>query len=672
MTRSGYRTRLFWLTLGLCALAIEHGIAGYGTATAQTPSSAVPEVITDPAQMPKSFKEAPQLSELVQQGQLPPLQERIGEEPLVIKPTNDIGRYGGTWRRGFTGPADGQNIDRIQHNHLLFWDARVQRLVPNIVRGWEVSNGGRTFTFFLRRGMKWSDGHPFTADDILFWFEDVYLHEELVPTKAAWNSIGGQQGVWEKVDDSTFQVKFKQPYYMFLEELASLGVAGHFTRGKEGMGVFAPKHYMRQFHPKYVGQETVDRLTKQAGYDNWVQFFKFKNDPKLNVECPVTTPWMVTSPLNTPQLVLVRNPYYFAVDTEGHQLPYIDKIVMSLAENLEVLNLRAIAGEYDFQARHIDLAKVPVFIENQRRGNYTIRFWRGLHGTDAGFFFNQNYDADPEIRKWLLHKDFRIALSLGIDRDQLNEVYWLGLGDAGSAAPSPESPYSPGAQYRKLHATFNPTQANAILDRLGLEKRDAEGFRLRSDGKTRLVLDITTVGAAFVNWTGIAEMVAEHWAKNLGIKAHVQELERSLRGVRLLNNELQVAVWSNDGSDNPFTYPFHTMAYAPNSAIGTLHGKWWQSGGTQGVKPEGDLLKQLELFDKGKAVPPEERIELGQEILRLLVENVWVMGTVGISPALMGVEIISNKMGNVPQVVPFSTPAQTPGNARPEQFYLKP
>jgi peptide/nickel transport system substrate-binding protein len=599
------------------------------------------------------------------------VQERIGQDPLVIKPTNEIGKYGGIWRRGFTGPADGQNIDRIQHNHLLFWDARVTKVVPNILKGWEIADEGKTFTFFLRRGMKWSDGHPFTADDILFWYEDIYLHNELVPTKAAWNSVGGKQGIWEKVDDHTFRVKFAQPYYMFLEELASLGVAGHFTRGYEAMGVFAPQHYLKQFHPKYAGQEAVEKIAKQGGYDNWVQLFKFKNNPKLNVECPVTTPWVVTSPINTPQLVLERNPYYFAVDTEGNQLPYIDRIVMTLAENLEVLNLRAIAGEYDFQARHIDLAKVPVFIENQKKGNYTVRFWRGLHGTDAGFFLNQNYDADPEINKWLRNKDFRIALSLGIEREQLNEVYWLGLGDPGSAAPSPDSPYSPGAEFRKLHATFDAKKANEILDRLGLEKKDAEGFRLRTDGKGRLTLEITTVGAAFVNWTGIAEMVAEQWAKNIGIKALVQQVERSLHETRRQNNELPILVWSNDGSDNPFTYPFHTMAYAPHSAMGPLYGKWWQSNGAQGVKPEGDILKQLELFDQGKAVPPEKRTAIGQEILKLLAENVWVIGTVGVSPALMGVEIVSNKMGNIPEVVPFSTPAQTPGNARPEQFYFK-
>lgn len=655
-----------FLPLVVLVVHTHAGVAGQANADTR-----VPEIITDAALLPKSFHEAPMLGALVKQGKLPPVEQRLPQEPEVIRPTHKIGRYGGTLRRGFTGPADGQNIDRIQHNHLLFWDTTVTTVTPHIAKSWEVSHGGKTFTFFLRKGMKWSDGQPFTADDFIFWYKDIYLNDQLNPTKARWNEIGGEQGVWEKVDQYAFRVKFVKPYYMFLEELASLGVAGHFTRGGRAMGLFAPKHYLKQFHPKYVGLTQVNKLAKQQGYDSWAQLFKFKNSPKLNIDCPVTTPWVVTNPLNTTQLVLERNPYYFGVDTVGNQLPYIDRIVMTLAQNLEVLNLWAIAGEYDFQSRHIDLAKVPVFIENQPKGNYTVRFWRGLHGTDAGLFFNQTYEADPEIAKWLRNKDFRIALSMGIDRDQLNEIFWLGLGDPGSAVPSPASQYSPGQKYRKLHSEFDPDQANQILNRLGLDGKDGDGFRIRTDGKGRLVFKLATIGAAFLNWTGIAEMVVEQWAQHIGIKARVQEMERSLYSVLSRNNDLQISVFSNDGSDNPFTYPFHVMACHGANGMAPLHGRWWESGGTQGIKPEGDLLRQLELFERAKGLPFEQRTELGQEILRLLGENVWVIGTVGVSPAFMGVVIVSNEMGNVPEVVPFSSPAQTPGNARPEQFYFK-
>ncbi len=181
-----------------------------------------------------------------------------------------------------------------------------------------------------------------------------------------------------------------------------------------------------------MGKEAVEKIAKAEGYDNWVSLLKFKNDCAFNPELPTITAWKTTTPINTPVWTLERNPYFYMVDTEGNQLPYIDKVVISLAENLEVLNLRAVAGEYDFQARHIDISKLPVFLENQEKGGYKVYFDPAEHGCDACLFVNQTYDADPEIAKWLQNRDFRIALSLAIDRDQLNETFWLGLGTPGS------------------------------------------------------------------------------------------------------------------------------------------------------------------------------------------------------------------------------------------------
>ncbi len=639
-------------------------------AAAPAASGNVPQVITDPAKMPKQFKESPLLTEQVKAGKLPGVEQRLPEEPLVLQPTNEIGKYGGNWRMAFTGPADKQNMERHNHDHLIYWDAKVETVVPHIAKGWEAQDGGKTIVFKLRKGMKWSDGEPFTADDIMFWYEDLYLNEDLNPSKQAYMAVGGKQGTIEKLDDYTVAFKFDQPYYMLLEQVASLGVAGHMAEGWHALGLWSPKHYMKQFHPKYTDRAQLDQQAKAAGFDNWATYFKDRNDVSRNVACPTTAPWKFTSPITGPSAVMERNPYFFAVDTEGNQLPYIDKITWTLAENLEVANLRAIAGEYDLQVRHMDIAKLPAFKENEKKGNYTVGFWKWLHGTDAGFFVNQDFDADPEIAKWLTNKDFRIALSLGIDRDQLNEVFWLGQGEPGGPAPAENTPYNAGPGSRKLNSTLDPKRANDILDKLGLTK-GPDGLRQRSDGQGTLTLTVTTVGAAFVNWTGIAEMVSQHWAKNIGIKAQVEEVERSLMTRRLNANELQIRVWSNDGSDNPFTYPFHDMAFSQDSGIGPDTGKWVQSGGKLGRKPVGDLAKQLEAFDKGKTVPAEERKALGQEINKLMADNVWVIGTVGVSPALLGIVIRKNNMANVPDSVVGSTPGQTPGNARPEQFFFK-
>jgi peptide/nickel transport system substrate-binding protein len=630
----------------------------------------LPQVITDPTRMPKQFKEAPLLAEQVKAGKLLPVEQRLPEEPLVLQPTDAVGTYGGTWHMAFTGPGDRQNMERHNHDHLIYWDAKVENIVPNIAKSWDAQDGGKSIVITLRKGMKWSDGQPFTADDIMFWYEDLYLNEELNPSKAAFMAIGGKQGSVEKIDDHTVAFKFDQPYYMLLEQIASLAVAGHMTEGWHAMGLWAPKHYMQQFHPKYVDAAALDAQAKAAGFDNWATYFKERNDTSHNVDCPTTAPWKYSTPITGSTTVAERNPYYFAVDTEGNQLPYIDKISWGLAENLEVANLRAIAGEYDLQVRHMDIAKLPAFKENEQRGGYTVGFWKWLHGSDAGFFVNQNYNADPEIAKWLTNKDFRVALSLGIDRDQLNETFWLGQGEPGGPAPAEDTPFSAGPGSRKLHSTLDPQQANQLLDKLGLVK-GPDGIRQRTDGQGALILTVTTVGAAFVNWTGIAEMVSQHWLKNLGIKANVEELERTLQTRRLNANELQIRVWSNDGSDNPFTYPFHDMAFSQDSGIGPESGKWFQSGGKVGTKPEGDLLRQLEDFEKAKGVPAEERQALGQDINKLMAENVWIIGTVGVSPALLGIVIKKNTMANVPEHVVGSTPGQTPGNARPEQFYFK-
>jgi peptide/nickel transport system substrate-binding protein len=639
-------------------------------AAAAAPSTNLPQIITDPAKTPKQFKEAPMLADLVKAGKLPPVEQRLPSEPLVIQPTNEIGKYGGNWRMAFTGPADSQNMERHNHDHLIYFDAKVEQLVPNVAKGWDVQDGGRTVVIKLRQGMKWSDGQPFTADDIMFWYEDLYLNDDLNPAKAAFMAIGGKQGTVEKVDDSSVAFKFEQPYYMFLDQIGTLAVAGHMTNGRFAMGLWAPKHYMQQFHPKYTSMDALTQQAKAANFDNWASFFKDRNDTSRNVDCPTTAPWKYTSPVTGQAAVNERNPYYFGVDTQGNQLPYVDKITWTLAENLEVANLRAIAGEYDLQVRHMDIAKLPAFKENEQKAGYTVGFWKWHHGADAGFFVNQSYDADPEIAKWLTNKDFRVALSLGIDRDQLNETFWLGQGEPGGAAPAEDSPFNAGLGSRKLHATLDVKQANDLLDKLGLVK-GPDGMRMRSDGQGPLILTVITVGAAFVNFTGIAEMVAAHWLKNIAIKANIEEEERSLMTRRLNANELQIRVWQNDGSDTPFLYPPHAMAFSHDSGIGPAFGDWFQSGGKLGKKPDGDILKQLDDFEKAKGVPAQERVPLGQDINKLMAENVWIIGTVGISPAVLGIVIKKNNIGNVPDAVVGSTPGQTPGNARPEQFYFK-
>ena len=454
-----------------------------------------PELILDPTKWPTKFSEAPMLAELVKQGKLPPVEQRVPKEPLVIKPVHEIGRYGGTWRRGFTGPGDSENGNRIvSSDKLLFWEYTGTQVRPCVARQWLLADDGKSVTLYLRKGHKWSDGKPFTADDFMFWYEDIYLNKDIVPVQHPDFLINGKSGVIKKIDETTVLFEFPEPNYLFLDILAgstAMG-GGQALWQMEGrtMGAYMPAHYVKQFHPKYIGMDAANAKAKAANFDSWLGYLKNRWDWRLNPELPVLTPWKVVTPINNPTWVMERNPFFYEVDTAGNQLPYIDRIQMTVAENLEVLNLRAIAGQYDLQERHTAMTKLPVFLENRDKVGYDVRLDPALNGSDATLQVNHAYEADAEVAKWLHTADFRRALSMGIDRDQLNETFWLGIGTPGSIAPAESTPYNPGPEWRKKWSTLDVKQSNALLDKIGLSKKDGEGYRLRADGKGRLRIEL--------------------------------------------------------------------------------------------------------------------------------------------------------------------------------------
>ncbi|MCC6167468.1 MAG: ABC transporter substrate-binding protein [Caldilineaceae bacterium] len=632
-----------------------------------------PTIITDVNSYPTAFAEAPILAEKVAAGGLPPVEERlpVREDLLVIQPLDEIGKYGGVWRRGFTGPGDQQNGERVAGgDRLLFWDAdEFPKLTPNLAKGWEVSEDGKTITIFLRNGAKWSDGEPFTANDIMFWYEHMYQNEDLVPVRDAFFNIDKGASL-EMVDDYTIQFNFPEANTLFLEVLASsVNVfAGHVIQGDFGLGGFAPAHYLEQFHPDFVEQAELDAKVAEAGFDNWVNLFKDRNSWSVNPDLPVMTPWKTVNPATTDTWVLERNPYYYGVDTAGNQLPYIDTISMSLAENLEVLNLRAINGELDYQARHLAIANVPVFLENQEQGNYTLYLDPAQHGADGAFMFNQSYEADPEVAKWIKNVDFRRALSLAVDRDSINEIIFLGIGVPGSAVVAESSVFNPGPEYRTLWSTYDPEKANQMLDEIGLTEKDSEGYRLRTDNGERLVLEIPSI-PAFINFTALAELVKEDWAE-VGIFANVVESERSLVEQRRAANDLPIFLWQNDGTDELYLYPYHALPVANTSGTGPAFGDWYASGGTSGIEPPDNVKAVLDLFSQGLQAGPEERIEIGKQIWATITDEVWTMGTVGQSGAFMGVRVVKNNMGNIPSRQFNIQAGQTPNISRPSTFFF--
>jgi len=266
-----------------------------------------PEILRDVALYPKRFREAPMLAELVKAGKLPPLAERLPgrEELMVVKPLREIGKYGGRWRRGFTGPADNENGNRIcSTDKLLMWDYTGNTVMPSLVKSWRQSSDGKTTALFLRKGLRWSDGHPFTAEDFRFWYEEIYQNKSLIPTPIPDLQINGKPGRLTVRDEYTVLFEFPEPYFLFVEILAgdTLIGGGQATGMARAsfMGAYAPAHYLKQFLPKFSSVDEVTRKAKAAGFDGWVSYLRNRTNWALNVELPVLTPWKTVSPINTP------------------------------------------------------------------------------------------------------------------------------------------------------------------------------------------------------------------------------------------------------------------------------------------------------------------------------------------------------------------------------------
>lgn len=600
------------------------------------------------------------LAELVKQGKLPPVDERLPEEPLVVTPIEEVGQYGGTWHRAAVGPNDIQTPARLMYDNLVRWNIEGSEVIPNVAKSWEISEDGTTFTFYLRPGMKWSDGEPFTADDILFYINDHLGNEEITPTFPNWLILGGERVKAEKVDDYTVRFVFAEPNGLFLTRLASA----------DGLAMtLYPKHYLSQFHAHYVDVEELTAKAKEAGFEFWYQLYSDRGGdmwgaPKNNPDLPVIHAWRVTVTPPANPVVLERNPYYWKVDTAGNQLPYIDAIEHVIVENSEVLNLKAIAGELDMQLRHILFSNFPLFQENKEKGNYRVLQWTRGYITDAVIAPNVAH-KDPVMRQILGDKRFRWALSLGINRDEIIESVYLGMAEPNQVSPLPTSPFYWEEQAKNL-IEYDPDRANQLLDEMGLTERDAEGYRLRPDGKR---LTITYEYApVFGSWGDIGEFLATHW-KKLGIELLVKEEARPLFYERKAANEHDMGVWIGSAEFNPLIDPRWFLPYSVESIHAIPYATWWTSGGKEGEEPPEELKKTQELYDQiARTTDPEEQKRLFRQILELNKEHLWVIGICTAPPEIV---IVKNNFRNVPEHAVSDWHLMTPGATMPEQYFFK-
>jgi peptide/nickel transport system substrate-binding protein len=619
-----------------------------------------------PASAQSRYKEAPQLTEQVRAGRLPAVDQRLPESPLVVPAVERVGEYGGVWRRAFLGPADANNYVRVVFDSLFRHSPDGGKIEPKIAAGAEHSADYKTWTIKLRKGARWSDGAAFGADDIMFWYKDVLLNKDLTPALPGWmrNKDGSPVAV-EKIDDITVRFAFAEPATLFLTALVAA------DGGDRTFAAFLPAHYLKKFHPSYTPKDEVDKAAQAAGFKTWTELFAARNAPPENPERPTMAAWVPTSRVSDPVLTLRRNPYFVGVDTAGNQLPYIDEVRFTYFADVQALNLAAIAGQFDMQERHIQMTNYPVFKDEERKGKYKVLTWSTFGGADAAITFNQTYRADPEMGKLMASKNFRVALSHAINRDQIKESAFLGLGEARQGVPAPWHPYFPGEEHAKKYTGYDLALANRMLDALGLDKKDAQGIRLLPNGKPATI-EIAIV-PAFGAWPDVGQLVAKDWEK-VGIKTVVQIRERALHFKMRDANELMAEIWNQDTTGFPFTGNTKFDIRIPAIQIGNfgpLHGQWYRSNGADGVEPPAQIKKLVELIDTAKTVGGEQQIKVAQDLFKIWADEVYEVGIVGLTPMIQGVVVLNSRMRNVPTQVGNDWPLRTPGNARPEQFFYQ-
>jgi len=427
---------------------------------------------------------------------------------------------------------------------------------------------------------------------------------------------------------------------------------------------------MKQFHPALADEAELKAKVEEAGFETWTELFAVEVMPHLSGKRPSAAAWAPDgSSVSDPVFTIKRNPYYFAVDPEGNQLPYIDEVRFTFFADKEALNLAAVSGEIDLQGRHINMTNYPVLVENEERGGYRVVTWPTFGGSDAAITFNQTYQNDPAIGELLRNKDFRVALSYAIDREEIKEAAFLGLGEARQPVAAPWHPYYPGDEWAFKYTEHDPDKANELLDGIGLTERDADGFRLMSDGQP-LAIEMSVV-PAFANWPDVAQLAAQDW-EAVGVKTIVQVRERSLHFQMRETNDLMTEVWNNDTTGFPFSGEPQMDPRSPiDTCFAFLHRKWYETGGAEGMEPPAEIKRLVEITDEAKTVGRERQVELAQELFRVWADNAWQIGTVGLTPMIQGVIVANEDLRNVPEVAGNDWPLRTPGDTRPEQYFFE-
>jgi peptide/nickel transport system substrate-binding protein len=601
------------------------------------------------------YEEAPALAAQVKLGKLPPVDERLPPNPMLVE-SSERGRYADpgnetTWHMAMRGSSDHALLIRtIGYENLMRWTPDWSRSIPNVAQSVAASADATEFKFVLRSGMKWSDGHPFTADDIFFWYEDILLNPALSPSTPFWLKAGDKPVQVTKINDTTVVFRFAVPNSLFLALLAA-------PEGAEPTSY--PKHYLSKFLPRY---------NKSLEGTNWVEGFHAAFGMPGNIDdstrwahhqVPTLNAWILTGDYGSADpLIAVRNPYYWKIDTAGKQLPYIDRVLFKIVkERRDVADL-ALQGFIDMQMRHVRCCGEEILAA---RPEYKPLKIIATETNELVIGFNLNI-ADPTLHQIFNQRDFRIAMSIGMDRNKI--IHGDPAFVAWPVAALPESRH-----YNERLATqyieFDPERANGMLDALGYYRRDAAGWRLGPGGKPIAFTIDTHADDGRIEW--LKSAVADWRALGIDITARVVDREVYMR--RLMDGEFDALAYSGDGGIDVIIFPSDFIPLGIQSAWGLRWWRWYENKEDPRAEvPPPPVQKQFELYDQIKATTdPDVQQGLMRQILDIYADELYALG---IARNTYDTAVVRRTFRNAPDFFLSAWSYPEPAPTNPAQYFF--
>jgi peptide/nickel transport system substrate-binding protein len=606
------------------------------------------------------IEEPPLLAADVKSGKVPPMAKRLPRVPLLVEfdgKTRVPGRYGGELRMLMAKDRDIRMMVVYGYSRLVGYNERLE-LVPDVLERFEnVDN--RVFTFHLRPGHRWSDGEPFTAEDFRYYWEDVATNKTLNPLGLPQTLlVNGKGPRFEVLSPTRVRYTWDDPNPLFLPAIA----------GPSPLFVYRPAHYLRQFHARYIGEDKAKELAAKAKARNWAGLHHKKDEQYRfdNPELPTLEPWANTTPMPSTRFVFVRNPYFHRVDPAGRQLPYIDRVVINIADD-KLIPPKTGSGDVDLQARYLRFDNYTFLKKNEKQNQYQVRLWKTAKGSHIALYPNLNA-ADPVWQPILRDVRFRRAISLAIDRHEINEVVYFGLVQEGANTVLPQSPlYRP--EYRTAWARFDLKAANALLDEMGLKQRDKNGLRLLPDGRPMEIV-VDTAGES-TEETDVLELVRDSWQK-VGIGLFPRPSQREVFRKRVFAGQSIMAVWSGLESAVPSadSSPAELVPTRQDQLQWPLWGNWYESNRKGGEKPALQEVRELADLYEGwrRTASPDDRRRMWTSILEINADQVY---TIGIVTGTLQPVVVANALRNVPVEGLYNwDPGAYFGMYRPDTFWL--